>query len=106
MSTIGSTSSNPLPLDPTQIAGQHGHGGGHKGAVHNTPNQQNIVQQQQQAGSIVQYEELQEIHHNVTEETQPEKDREQQDQDPQSKKEKLPSPKTQWRRARNARLKI
>lgn len=127
MSSIGPVSSNiPLPppgpsqanpstsqvapgqpvVDPSLVVGQHGHGGGaHKGAVQNTQNQQTIVQQQQQA-YVFKSEELKEINQLIAEETQPEKDKEEEDPGAESKKQKQPSMKTRWKRASNARLKI
>lgn len=93
-------------IDPSIVVGQHGHGGGaHKGAVQNTQNQQTIIQQQQQA-YVFKSEELKEINQLVAEETQPEKEKEEEDPGADSKKQKQPSMKTRWKRASNARLKI
>ncbi len=92
--------------DPSIVVGQHGHGGGaHKGAVHHMQNQQNVIQQQQQA-YVFKPQELKEINPYTAEETEPEKDKDEEDTGDQQKKPKQPSMKTKWKRAKNSRLKI
>lgn len=110
MSSINPVPVNPPPVDLSQVPGQYAHAGqqGRKEGVLNPPTQQNVVQQQQlvqQSGYVFQNGQLQEIHQNITEETQPDKNREEKDKESESKERKH-SPFTKLRKSRNPRLKV